>query len=126
MLTFYDGVTWILFSCGSSMVVLISITVFLRKRQHQISAKSLLLLFGVTILAFVMATLLFGSVGYSLQVAIAEPYIQQSLDQQCGQGAFRANEGQFYDESGYYWRANASTVQCFYGSKDWVCSCSPK
>ena len=126
MITFYDGITWILFSCGSSLVALISVTAFLRNRHRQISTKSLLILFGVAILAFVIATLLFGSAGYKLQVAIAQPYIQQALDQKCGQGVFHANEGQFYNESGYYWRANTSAAQCFYGSKGWICSCSSK
>ena|SRR6266496_3953149 len=127
MITFLDGATWILFSCGFSIIALIGVTAFLRKRQRQTSAKSLLLLIGVSILAFVIATLLFGTVGYSLQMAIAQPYIQQELDQQCGQNVFHANDGELYNESAlYHWRANTSTAQCFYDGEEWVCSCSSK
>lgn len=121
---FYHFGTWILFSCGSSFIVFISVTAFLLIRYRRVSIKSFLILLNIAILAFVIATLLFGSVGYRLQVAIAEPYIQQALDQMCGQGAFQTNEGQLITSSFFYWRADASPAECYYNRKEWVCSCS--
>lgn len=126
MLFFYNSFYWLLFSCGSSFIVFVGVTVFLLKRYRQISVKSLLILFGITALAFVVSSNIFIGVGRDLQMTVAEPYIQQALDQECGQGVFHTTEGRLYNESGYYWQANTSLAQCFYNGRGWVCSCSSK
>ena len=62
-------------------------------------------------------------VGFRLQKAIVVPYIQQALDEQCGQGNFQAREGEFYQDSGYHWRDNTNSAQCYLNGKSWSCSC---
>lgn len=107
-------------------MVLVAATTFIRKRQHRISNKSLLLLFGIAVLVFIAGSALYLRVGSRLQAAIAEPYIQQALDQKCGQGVIIASEGETYNESFYHWRANTSSATCYYDNKEWLCSCSAK
>jgi hypothetical protein len=123
---FYDGVTWILFSSCFSIIALFCVAAFLSKRKPHISTKSPIFVYGVLIFGFIIASVLFLSVGRRLQTTLAIPYIQESLDQKCGQGVFRAAEGDVYNESGFYWQANAKSAQCYYSSEGWICSCSTK
>lgn len=125
MQIFYNVLYFYLFSCGSSFIAFVGVAAFLLIRYRRISIKSFLILAGIVILVFVIAALLFGRVGYELQMAIIEPYVQQALDQTCGPGVFQANEGHFGTTSAYnYWRADASPAECYYSNKGWVCSCS--
>lgn len=122
MFIFYDGITALLFSCALSAVILIVLVVLLYRRLN-LSAQSLTFSLLTAIFGFILAYLLFTVVGFKIQVALVQPYIQQTLDETCGWHTTFANNGQLSTGSGVEWQANDHSADCFYGDKGWHCSC---
>jgi len=95
-----------------------------RKRGFQ-SCKSVAVLFfaaiGLWFISVVVATLLLNPVLRKMQASEALPYIQDALDDECGQNRYTATEDGFNFSSTYEWSSDAAS--CYFNNAQWICTC---
>ncbi|MBC7811094.1 MAG: hypothetical protein H7175_08110 [Burkholderiales bacterium] len=120
MPVFYDLPFALAMSCTASIGVT---GVFFLLTRKRITNKFVPIM-GVLQVSFVVILVAFYFLGYQLQVAVALPYIQQALDEQCGQQTLVANADGFKIDSGFWW-SSGDTVDCHYNNVEWICTCLP-
>ena len=118
MFVFYGLPVALALSCLSSLLVTILFAILTRKKKFQ----TLVPVLGVLQLTFIIVLVLFFTVGYRLQVAIALPHIQQALDEQCIGNNIEAVADGFYSEDIFRWKTTDHSVECAYTGA-WICKC---
>src|SRR5262245_54406874 len=116
-------------TCVVPLVLLGLFYLVFRKRTFG-GWKGLLVLMSLCACAFLTFTASF-RLSFVLHHALSMPYIQASLDDQCGKGAFIADWGyltDYYNNVGhYYWGSEVRSIHCESGSgnnaDDLHCTC---
>jgi hypothetical protein len=110
-------------SCLTSALLCSLLFFFLRRKghlKHYITFTTLMALFIITC---VLSSFPFWGLSNRLQIAIALPYIQRALDEQCGEQRFTAHAKGFYVDSGFHWSSDDNLASCYYNNVSWICSC---
>jgi hypothetical protein len=122
MIEFFNSYTLLLldivFACAISAIVLI---IFRKRRKHRFYPLIVLTLFTASCIIGYYAMTILGS---NMQRAIALPYVQQALNDQCRQTTIIADEQGFYKQDDVlYWDSSDGTSHCYFSGKAWVCQC---
>lgn len=119
MPVFYNLLFTLAMSCTASIAVTGIFFLLARKRI----ANKFVPILGVLQVSFLVILAAFYFLGYQFQVAVALPYIQQALDEQCGQQALVATADGFRIDSGYGW-TSGDEAACYFNNVEWICNCS--
>jgi len=120
MIAFYNLPLLVITSCTGSIILTVIFAILTRRRKFE----TFVPLFGFLQLSFLVLVVLFVTIGYRIQVSIALSSVQQSLDNECGQNIYQAEETGLNLSSGFHWTSDDKSAECYYSSKNgWVCNC---
>jgi len=118
MIVFYTLGHLIGFSCSISLIATVIVVILKRKKERM-----LIIALVTTQVSFILAAIIFWQIGYDLQVKVALPVIEKSLNEQCKIDFFNVSEEGFYIDSGYHWVSENDNISCYYNHAEWICDC---